>query len=228
MARAQRLLALMETLRQHRRPVQGAVLAENLGVSLRTLYRDIDTLRSHGAVIEGEAGLGFVLRPGHVLPPLMLTPDEVEALVLGIRWVTKRTDADLGRAAEGALAKIGAVLPPDLRNAVDSSTMIIGPGMAPASAFETLPAVRAALRQEHRLAFGYTDAQGVATNRIIWPIALGFFDTVRVVVGWCEARQAYRHFRLDRMTDPHALGRYAKRRNTLLAEWREAEGIPPL
>jgi predicted DNA-binding transcriptional regulator YafY len=111
MSGAQRLLDLIQVLRRHRRPVAGSVLAEELGISLRTLYRDIDTLKAQGAHIDGEAGVGYVLRPGFMLPPLMFSEEEIEALVLGSRWVSERADGVLGRAARNVLAKIGAVLP---------------------------------------------------------------------------------------------------------------------
>jgi predicted DNA-binding transcriptional regulator YafY len=112
MSRSQRLLDLMQVLRRHRRPVIGAVLAEKVGVSLRTLYRDIESLKGLGAYIDGEAGVGYVLRPGFMLPPLMFTEEEIEALVLGSRWVSERADTPLGDAARNALAKIAAVLSP--------------------------------------------------------------------------------------------------------------------
>ena len=114
--RAQRLLDLIQVLRRHRQPVTGAALADELGVSLRTLYRDIATLQAQGATIDGEPGIGYVLRPGFMLPPLMFSEDEIAALVLGSRWVADRADTPLGMAASNALAKIAAVLPPDLRD----------------------------------------------------------------------------------------------------------------
>ena len=116
MSRAQRLLDLIQLLRGYRRPVSGAVLAEALGISLRTLYRDIETLNAQGAQIDGEPGIGYVLRPGFMLPPLMFSEEEIEAIVLGSRWVADRTDAALSGAARSALAKISAVLPPDLKD----------------------------------------------------------------------------------------------------------------
>src|SRR3954447_6282126 len=125
MSRAQRLLDLIQLLRGYRRPVSGAVLAEVLGISLRTLYRDIDTLNAQGARIDGEPGVGYVLRPGFMLPPLMFSQEELEALVLGSRWVGERTDTALKHAANNALAKIAAVLPPDLRHAVDAPSLLI-------------------------------------------------------------------------------------------------------
>ena len=130
MSRAQRLLDLIQLLRGYRRPVSGAVLAEALGISLRTLYRDIETLNAQGAQIDGEPGVGYVLRPGFMLPPLMFSEDEIEAIVLGSRWVADRTDAALSGAARSALAKISAVLPPDLKDSLDTSGLLIGPGKA--------------------------------------------------------------------------------------------------
>src|SRR5207244_7114832 len=115
-ARAERLLALIQVLRRHRNPVSGQTLSDELGVSLRTVYRDIQTLIGQGAAIDGEAGVGYVLRPGFVLPPLMFSDEEIEALVLGSRWVAQRTDQPLARAAANAIAKIAAVLPDDLRD----------------------------------------------------------------------------------------------------------------
>ena len=128
MSRSQRLLDLIQVLRRHRRAVSGAVLAEEVGVSLRTLYRDIETLRAQGAPIDGEVGVGYMLRPGFMLPPLMFSEEEIEALVLGSRWVSERADGPLGKAARNVLAKIGAVLPDDLKQSIDASGLLIGPG----------------------------------------------------------------------------------------------------
>src|SRR5664279_6049005 len=121
MSRAERLLQLVQILRRHRRPVSGAHLSAELGISLRTLYRDIASLQAQGAGIEGEAGVGYVLRPGFMLPPLMFSEDEIAALVLGSRWVVARTDDALSRAARNALAKIAAVLPADLAASLETS-----------------------------------------------------------------------------------------------------------
>src|ERR1700754_4300218 len=123
MSRAQRLLDLLQILRSHRYPVSGALLAGQLDISLRTLYRDIALLQQQGAHIEGEAGVGYVLRPGFLLPPLMFSEEEIQALVLGSRWVADRADSQLGQAARNALAKIAAVLPPELRNECDDGAL---------------------------------------------------------------------------------------------------------
>ncbi|MEQ6494284.1 helix-turn-helix transcriptional regulator [Pseudomonas aeruginosa] len=226
MSRSRRLLELLQILRRHRYPVAGHVLAGELGISLRTLYRDIATLQQQGAHIEGGAGLGYVLRPGFELPPLMFSLEEVEALVLGMRWVGRRGDRRLMQAARDVLAKVGAVLPAALREELESSTLLIGPAPPSEIADELLARVRDAIRSEHRLRFGYRDAQGQASERVVWPFALGYFEQARVLVAWCELRQAPRHFRLDRMDALLDLGqRYPRRRQALLREWREREGI---
>lgn len=220
MSRSERLLDLIQCLRRHRRPVSGHVLADELGISIRTLYRDIATLQGQGAPIEGEAGLGYVLKPGFMLPPLMFSDEEIEAIVLGSRWVAKQPDQRLSTAAANALAKIAAVLPDDLREDLDASTLLVGP---PAQAIEgiDLGAVRQAIRNERKLGFLYRDAGGVASQRIVWPFALGFFDKVRVVVAWCEMRQDFRHFRADRISSLNTIDtRYPRRRQVLLKEWR--------
>src|ERR1700729_3744262 len=118
MSRTARLFKLMDALRGHRRPVTAARLAEILSVSVRTVYRDIQTLNDLGAPIDGEAGLGYLLRPGFFLPPLMFNEDELEALVLGAQWVARQSDAALTQAASNALAKIAAASPKDLRDAM--------------------------------------------------------------------------------------------------------------
>ncbi|MEQ1865069.1 MAG: YafY family protein [Micropepsaceae bacterium] len=227
MSRAQRLLDLIQVLRRHRRPVAGAVLAEEVGVSLRTLYRDIETLKAQGAHIDGEAGVGYVLRPGFMLPPLMFSEEEIEALVLGSRWVSERADGLLGKAARNVLAKIGAVLPDDLKDGIDTSGLLIGPGVSIAAGDVELAAIRQAIRTERKLQIAYADEHGSTTKRMIWPIALAFYDRVRVVAAWCELRDGYRHFRTDRITAiKPAPKRYPRRRVSLLKEWRTLKGIP--
>ncbi|RYF94471.1 MAG: YafY family transcriptional regulator [Caulobacteraceae bacterium] len=227
MSRAQRLLDLIQLLRRHRRPVAGALLAEDLGVSLRTLYRDIETLKAQGAHIEGEAGVGFMLRSGFLLPPLMFSEEEIEALVLGSRWVSQRADGSLGLAAANVLAKVGAVLPPDLKAGIESSGLLIGPGEAIAAGGAELAAIRQAIRGERRMRIAYGDEAGRVTRRTVWPFVLAFYDRVRVVAAWCELRQGYRHFRADRITVLEVTAqRYPRRRAALLKEWRALRDIP--
>jgi predicted DNA-binding transcriptional regulator YafY len=220
-SRSGRLLDLLQALRRRRRAVSASVLANELGVSVRTVYRDIATLVAQGARIEGEAGLGYVLRPGFLLPPLMFGADEVDAVILGLRMVAGRGDAGLALAAGDALTKILAVLPPELEDADLSSGLLAGPA---GSSSPHLGVIRAALRAERKLLLRYSDKEGAATERLVWPVAVGFFANVEVLAAWCELRGAFRQFRLDRMQAVAELDeRFARRRRLLLAEWRLAE-----
>ena len=224
MSRTRRLLNLIQILRSHRFPITGTCLAKELGISLRTLYRDIADLQEQGANIEGEPGLGYVLRPGFMLPPLMFTEDEIEAVVLGSRWVSELTDVKLSDAARSALSKIAAVLPQDLRDTLHTSSLMVGKCDQAEKEAIDLSEIRKAIRTEHKIEIAYRDLKGNLSERIVWPIALGFFDHVRMLAGWCELRQEFRHFRTDRISaatiEPD---RYPRRRQVLLKEWREAD-----
>ena len=192
------------------------------------MYCDIAALQPQGATIDGAPGPGYVLRPGFLLPPLLFSQDEIVALALGSRWVADRGDARLGQAARDAISKIASVLPADLRNDLDACAPLVGPGEPIAGGDAELEAIRKAIRLERKLAITYLDLKDTETRRSVWPFAVGFFDRPRVVVAWCELRQAFRHFRTDRIT---ALAleeaRYPRRRQALLKAWRVAEGIPP-
>lgn len=227
MTRSERLLALLQVLRRYRQPVRGQTLADELGISIRTLYRDIASLQAQGADIEGEPGLGYVLRPGYMLPPLMFNREEIEALVLGARFVAQRTDDQLASAAREALAKITAVLPQDLRQTLQDTAMIVGPSASPTQQPVELATLRQAIRLERVLRMSYQDGSGQQTEREIWPFALSFFDGARVLIAWCCLRQSFRHFRADRILDCHVLdARMPKRRAALLKEWRLENAIP--
>ena len=163
MSRSERLLALLQALRRRRRPVSGRILADELGVSLRTLYRDIVSLQGQGAEIEGEAGLGYVLKPGFWLPPLMLSGEEIEALVLGARWVGARTDEKLALAAREAIAKITAVLPPGLRDDVEARCSCRAQRSAGDAGLNLAP-ICAAIRGDRKLALEYPMRKALAPN----------------------------------------------------------------
>lgn len=228
MSRSARLLDLLQSLRRRRYAISGRALAEELGVSLRTLYRDIGTLRGQGVPIGGEAGVGYLLGPGYAMPPLMFTPEEIEALVLGIRWVVERADGKLGMDARNALAKIGAVLPPVLKGEIESSNLLIAKEERAPVSDEFILAARRSIRGDSKLSIAYRDLGGNGTKRTIWPFALAFFDQVQVVLAWCELRGAFRNFRADRVEAWEELGQaYPRRHQDLLAEWRIAEGVPP-
>lgn len=228
MSRTQRLFDLIQLLRRHRYPVTGQYLANELNVSLRTVYRDIASLQAQGASIEGESGIGYVLRPGFMLPPLMFSEEEIEALVLGSRWVAQRTDKKLRLAATNVLAKIAAVLPEDLRFQLEFSGLLIGPVKnAVENDDEKEALIRQSIRKELKLHMTYLDAKGDESQRTIWPIALGFFEEVHVVVAFCELREDYRHFRTDRILSlKQSETRYPKGRHNLLKKWRLLHNIP--
>ena len=167
------------------------------------------------------------MKPGFTLPPLMFTIDEIEALVLGSRWVSQRGGERLGAAARDALAKIGDVLPAALRHELDSAALLVGPATSAAGEDEHLAVLREAIRNEHKLRIAYRDTQGAESARTIWPFALGFFDRAQVLVAWCELRGDIRHFRIDRIADVAVdAQRYPRRRQVLLRDWRAREGIP--
>lgn len=225
-SRSERLLTLIQALRRHRRPVTAQQLATELAVSVRTIYRDIETLVAQGASIAGEAGVGFVMRPGFLLPPLMFRDEEIEALILGSRWVTQLPDAPLARAGADAVAKIVAVLPDRLRHRVEDAGLFAVPRTAAVRDRIDASIVREGLRDECKLRIAYVSDDDTETVRVIWPIAIAFFERVRVVVAWCELRQAFRHFRTDRITAVELTGeRLPRQRAKLLSEWRETERI---
>ncbi|HEX4767767.1 MAG TPA: YafY family protein [Lichenihabitans sp.] len=227
MSRSARLIDLIQALRRRRRPVAAAELARECGVSPRTIYRDIATLVAQGAPIEGEAGFGYVLKPGFFLPPLMFGPDEIDAIILGLRFVAQRGDADLGRAAADALAKIVAVLPPGVEDGMAANGLLAAPlAAASPAAKATLAILRQALRDERKLRLEYVDTAGQASRRLVWPVALGFFEGTEVLAAWCEMRDDFRHFRLDRIAAAEPTGIILpKRRRILIADWRVREGL---
>jgi predicted DNA-binding transcriptional regulator YafY len=185
MSRSERLLTLIQVLRRHRRPVSGAALARELSVSLRTIYRDIQSLAAGGAPIDGEAGVGYVLRPGFTLPPLMFTEEEVEAIVLGSRMVAASADARLASAARDAMAKITAVLPNGRADDVAALGLLSAPRPPDMPDGVDLAQLRQAIRAERKVWITYGDELGNRTERRIWPISLTFYDRTRLLAAWC-------------------------------------------
>jgi predicted DNA-binding transcriptional regulator YafY len=222
MRRADRLLQLIQILRRHRRPVTGDVMARELEVSLRTVYRDISTLITDGVPIRGEAGVGYVLGEGYDLPPLMFTTDELEAVMLGLRWVARRGDADLARAAQDTVAKIGTVLPEKLKPFLYDAALLVPPRYDHVADKIDVAHLRAAIRDGHKVGIRYKAEEGAETSRIIWPIAVSYFDAQRIIIGWCELRKDFRSFRTDRMQAMEVLkDKYPERRKVLLKRWKE-------
>jgi predicted DNA-binding transcriptional regulator YafY len=219
-SRSARLLELLQALRGRRQPVTAAELAKSLEVSERTIYRDIATLAARGAPIAGEAGVGYVLKPGLFLPPLMFSVDEVEAIMLGLRYVDQRGDDVLTRAAANALAKISAVLPAEGQATLSAPMTMPGPSPSFPDNAVPLTLLRAVIRAQHRLDIAYVDGQGRKSRRTVWPILLGFMDNARVLGAWCEQRQAFRTFRTDRILSALEGERYPARRTDLLRDFR--------
>ncbi|MFO1147160.1 MAG: YafY family protein [Alsobacter sp.] len=226
MSRSARLFSLLDALRRRRRPVTAAMLAQELGVTVRTIYRDVGTLVGMGAPIEGEAGVGYVLRPGFLMPPLMFGEDEAEALVLGLSLVIERGDEALGGAAETALGRILDVMPPALRERAEAGGLMAGPHFDDTSSGVDVALLRDAIRGETKLLIEYGDETGQRTTRRIWPVTLAYFARSEVLVAWCELRNDYRSFRTDRIFSvSRTADRYPRRRAILLAEWRKREGL---
>jgi predicted DNA-binding transcriptional regulator YafY len=228
MSRSERLLSLLQSLRRRRYAVSGHVLAGELGVSLRTVYRDVASLQAQGARIEGGAGVGFLLHPGFMLPPLMFSPEEVEALVLGARWVMDRADERLASASRDAVAKIAAVIPPRLKEVLESGTLLVPTQPRPDVDDRLMECVRRAIRDETKLALSYRAVSGELTRRVVWPFALAYFDQALLVMAFCELRRDFRHFLADRVESWEDLQvGYPRDHLELLREWQEREGIPP-
>ncbi|PYE29786.1 putative DNA-binding transcriptional regulator YafY [Rhizobium sp. PP-F2F-G38] len=226
MARSHRLFDLMQVLRRHRATVSGQTLANELGVSLRTIRRDVATLQGMGAEIDGEAGVGYILQPGFLLPPLSFTDEEVQALVIGAQWVSRQTDDKLAFAVTNALAKINAVLPPDMRSVLSDDMVYVGHPMKTAGPLD-LSEVRRALREQRKLRITLSLAHLNLESAIIWPIMLGLIESKRFIAAWCELDGRFRVIELDDIATAEVLAeRYTRSRRLLVKEWRSQEIRP--
>jgi predicted DNA-binding transcriptional regulator YafY len=202
MRRADRLFKLVQLLRRTRL-LTAQRLARELEVSERTVYRDVRDLALSGVPIRGEAGVGYALAQGFDLPPLMFSPEEIEALVLGARVVHSHADPELARAADSALAKIEIVLPEPLRAKV-SHTNLYAPTWNAPPGLPALTRLRSAIRESRRVRFRYHDEHGQETVRQVRPLALAFWGRVWSMAAWCELRDGFRSFRVDRVSDLEA------------------------
>lgn len=197
MRRADRLFQIIQLLRG-RRVVTAAELAQELEVSLRTVYRDVQDLVASGVPIEGEAGVGYLLPRGFDLPPLMFDEDEIEALVLGARMVEAWGDPELARRARGLLSKVKAVLPERLEPKLDD-VALFAPAGPPTEHAAKLEPLRRATNEKRKVRFDYVDGSGRATARTVRPVCLTFWGTTWLATAWCELRDDFRSFRPDRM-----------------------------
>jgi predicted DNA-binding transcriptional regulator YafY len=226
MARSHRLFDLMQVLRRHRMAVSGEVLANEMGVSLRTIRRDIATLQGMGADITGEPGIGYVMKPGFLLPPLSFTDEEIQALVIGGQWVSRQADDALTAAMRNALAKITAVLPAQARLHVDDDAFYVGVREKPTAAIE-LGALRRALRDQCKLRIVLSVDNAPKTPQVVWPIMLAFIDGKRYISAWCELDSVYRVISLHDMAEASVLTeRYPRNRRQLVREWRSLRLLP--
>lgn len=222
MKTADRHAALLEALREHSAPISGRALSARLGTSLRTLYRDITALQAQGAPIEGAPGIGYVLKPAYRLPPLMLSPEEIEALITGALWVADRAEPRLGEAAQSLIQALSSHLPAAMRDDLTQRGLLVGRGLAVPEAHIDPALIRTAIRSERCVYMSYIDLKGTVSERTVWPIALGFFDHLRILVVWCELKQAFRHFRTERILSWKPLDiPFPRRRAALLKAWRD-------
>jgi predicted DNA-binding transcriptional regulator YafY len=177
------------------------------------------SLQDIGADIDGEPGVGYILRPGFLLPPLSFTEEEIQALVLGAQWVNRQADEALAHAVQNALAKINGVLSPEKRRALEDDALYIG--REKGTSVLDLARVRRAMREQRKLHIMYTDQNESVSEQTIWPIMLGFVESRWVIAAWCELRGDFRRFRADRIVKVDFLDdRYSRTRRQLVKEWR--------
>jgi predicted DNA-binding transcriptional regulator YafY len=234
MRRADRLFDIIQTLRTTAHPVTAAALADKLEVTVRTVYRDIAALQASRVPIEGAAGLGYVLRRGFDLPPLMFTTEEIDAIAVGARLVRRLRDPKLQAAAESVLGKLTEVVPQALCSHLAGTPYYVSEGSAPAAPGVDLSEVRAAIHDTRKLAIAYVDEDGRRTRRTVWPLAMAYYVDVTLIGAWCELRNDFRHFRIDRILSSQVLDdRFPAESGKLMAEWlalrkdRHDTGAPP-
>jgi predicted DNA-binding transcriptional regulator YafY len=227
--RADRLLQIIQIIRRKAARTTAQDLADELEVAKRTIYRDIADLQASRVPIEGAAGVGYVLRAGYDLPPLMFDQDQLEAIALGVRLVADRGDPLLARAATDVLAKIATVLPDRLSDKLWASSLLVPHRLQEAKAFGVhLPAIRQAIRNNQKIILTYRDGQGHLSCRTVWPLGLYLYSHVTIVCAWCELRSDFRAFRADRIeafeaSDQHFNGQRGQLFQAFLAARQQSE-----
>ena len=204
MRRADRLFLIIHALQGRRTALPARRLAETLNVSLRTVYRDVADLQLSGVPIEGEAGIGYLLRKGSDIPPLMFSADELEALVVGTRFVQAFAGERLSRHAQAALLKIEAVLPAELRARTQRSRIFAPPRRDQANGL--IDRLHAAINEHHVLHLDYRDESGRGSAREVEPLCLAFWGGAWTLGAWCRLRGDFRNFRPDRIAQLDATG----------------------
>lgn len=222
MRKAERLFEIVQLLRLAREPISAQHIANELGSSKRSVYRDIAALKAQDVPIRGEAGIGYVLEKGFDMPPLMLTSDELDAAVLGAHWVASRGEPDLAKAALNFLAKIEVVVPERLRGHVLEPATSIAP-VVPALEAVNSSLLRNAIREHRKIMLVYEGGSEALAERVVWPILLGYRDAGRILAAWCELQGGFRYFRTDRMISAETLEqRIPENALALRARWRSA------
>lgn len=223
MRRADRLFDIIRILRAATQPVTAAAIAEELEVTVRTVYRDIATLQARRIPIEGAAGIGYVLRRGFDLPPLMFTEDEAEAIAIGARMLARTGDPSLQKAAESVLSKVTLVVPDMLRDYLKATTVYVSKSGAPVPTQRGLPAtIRHAIRAGRKMRIAYQDGDGRHTLRVIQPFRVAYYVEATLLCAWCELRNGIRHFRTDRVVSADVLDESFTIPEGVIAEWLTA------
>ncbi|WP_455874956.1 helix-turn-helix transcriptional regulator [Rhizobium yanglingense] len=229
MRKASRLFEIIQILRLAKKPVTAQAMADALEVTVRSIYRDIAALQGMHVPIEGGRGIGYIMRPGFDLPPLMFSIEELEAVVLSLALLERTGDAELKQAAKRVNQKIAGAVPVPLRQAMENKALFAWGTVAQPPAGFDLGMVRRAIRDEQKLALNYRDELGRATERTIRPIALIYYSHYANIVGWCELRQAIRNFRSDRVEHCEAAGAFFRGEGDgLREEWMNGWAERPL
>jgi len=223
--RADRLFDILQFLRVAAHPTTAATIAERLEVTVRTVYRDIATLQARRIPIEGATGIGYVLRRGFDLPPLMFTDDEIDAIAVGARLVRRLRDPGLQAAADSVLAKVTTVLPEALRGGVTGAPFFVSHGDAETPMGIDLADLRRAIRETRTVRITYSDVQGRESERTVWPIAMAYYVDVTVLGAWCELRSDFRHFRVERIVRSSILNdQFPTEGGKLMGRWFALQG----
>lgn len=226
MSRSDRLFEIIQLLRRTKNPWTADRLAEALEVTSRTIYRDIAALQAMRVPIAGEAGIGYIMRPGFDLPPLMFSTDEAEAIVVGLALLQRTGDRGLQRAAESVARKIADVVPPGLVATLTRAPLHVSHYGATPPVVVDLESLRGAIRGERKLLIDYSDGEGRETRRTILPLAVFYYVEVVVLAAWCELREDFRHFRVDRILVCSELeARFKGRGDKLRQRWWDAHGV---
>jgi predicted DNA-binding transcriptional regulator YafY len=218
--RADRLFDILRLLRAAAGPITASELADALEVTPRTIYRDIASLQGRRIPIEGAAGIGYMLRRGFDLPPLMFTEDEAEAIAVAMRMLARTGDPGLQKAAETVLSKLTLVVPDALRDYLNAAPVYVSKSGAPVPARRDLPStIRHAIRGLRKMRIAYEDGEGNRTHRVIQPFAIEYWVEATLVCAWCELRNDIRHFRTDRIVAAEVLDESFAIPEAVIAEW---------